>query len=101
MVEENGTSLHQMDLRNVSSNSVVIVRSRLRRQTNQISSLNLSPALLLDPHSGNLLLSDMDSGDVVNCTVSDGVCDILVSPGDWATPQECSDTGNSSNMAVS
>ena len=101
MVEENGTSLHQMDLRNVSSNSVVIVRSRLRRQTNQISSLNLSPALLLDPHSGNLLLSDMDSGDVVNCTVSDGVCGILVSPGDWATPQECSDTGNSSNMAVS
>ena len=40
--------------------------------------LNLSSALLIDPHTGNLLLSDTDSGDIVNCSVVDGVCSTLI-----------------------
>ena len=93
MVDVDGTSLHQMNLRNVSSISVVVVASRVRRQTNQIASLNLSSALLLDPHSGNLLLSDLDTGDIVSCNVSSGACDVVVSPGDLQPQQSCGGTG--------
>ena len=93
VTDVNGTSLHQMNLRNVSSSSVVVVASRVRRQTNQIASLNLSSALLLDPHNGNLLLSDLDTGDIVSCNVSNGACNVLVSPGSVQPQQNCGGTG--------
>ena len=55
--------------------------------------LNLSSALLLDPLTGNLLLSDADSGDIVNCSVVDDTCVTLVSADSWQPQLGCDGTG--------
>jgi hypothetical protein len=46
-----------------------------------LRSLRLSSALLLDPQTGNLLLSDADSGEIVNCSIISESCTTLVSIG--------------------
>lgn len=77
----------------MSIGSTLLTQSRTRRQTNDFLSLNLSSALLLDPHSGNLLLSDLDSGDIVNCSVTDTVCATLISGSINGDLQPCNGTG--------
>ena len=98
MYDTNGTSLHQVNLRNATFSGRLIVRSHMRRQTSDLSSINPSSALLLDPHSGNLLLSNVENGDIVNCSVTDGICAVLVSGNNsnWQPPQSCGDTGERS-----
>ncbi len=46
-----------------------------------LRSLRLSSALLLDPQTGNLLLSDADSGEIVNCSIISENCTTVVSAG--------------------
>lgn len=59
----------------------------------QLVSLSLSSALHLDPHSGNLLLSEVNNGDIVNCSIIDGVCSVLVDGGSWQPHLHCGGTG--------
>ena len=73
---------------------MLVAQSRMRRQSNDILSLNLSSALLLDPHSGNLLLSDFDSGDIMNCSVTDSICTVLIDASSLQPHQSCDGTGN-------
>jgi hypothetical protein len=86
VVNSVNASLHRIDLRNVSDsvNTKLTVQSRIGLTTDlQLESLNLSSALLLDPLTGNLLLSDANSGDIVNCSVVDDTCVTLVSADSW------------------
>lgn len=94
MVDKNGTSLHHINLRNVSASNMLVAQSRKRRQSNDVVSLNLSSALLLDPHSGNILLSDFDNGDIMNCSVTDGTCTVLIDASSLQPHQSCDGTGN-------
>ena len=71
----------------------MITQSHMRRQAVDLVSLNLSSALLLDPHSGHLLLSDVDSGDIVNCSATDGVCVTLVDASNLQPQDSCGSTG--------
>ena len=101
MVDTNETSLHQVNLRN-SSVQNLIIKSRTRRQTSDLSLINPSSALLLDPQSGNLLLSDIENGDIVNCSVINGACTVLVSASNsnWQPPGICGGTGEIYPMCV-
>ena len=67
-----------------------MAQSRMRRQA---IDLDLSSALLLDPHSGHLLLSDLDSGDIVNCSATNGVCVTLVNTSNLQPQDTCGGTG--------
>ena len=58
-----------------------------------LMSLNLSSALLLDPLTGYLLLSDVDSGDIVNCSVVDSICVTLISANTLEPQLGCDGTG--------
>ena len=94
MVDKNGTSLHHLNLRSVSVSNMLVAQSRMRRQSNDVVSLNLSSALLLDPHSGNILLSDFDNGDIMNCSITDGTCTVLIDASSLQPHQSCDGTGN-------
>ena len=61
--------------------------------TTDLESLNLSSALVLDPQTGNLLLSDADSGDIVNCSVVDDTCVTLISADSLQPQLGCDGTG--------
>lgn len=84
--------LHRIDLRNTSVSTKVTVWSRIGLTTD-LESLNLSSALLLDPQTGNLLLSDADNGDIVNCSVVDDTCVTLISADSWQPQLGCDGTG--------
>ena len=94
VVDKNETSLYHINLRNVSASNMLIAQSRMRRQSIDMASLNLSSALLLDPHSGNILLSDFDNGDIMNCSITDGTCTVLVDASSLQPHQSCDGTGN-------
>lgn len=69
-----------MDLRNTSLTSrLTVQQSGSGGLTTDLRSLRLSSALLLDPQTGNLLLSNADNGDIVNCSVVSETCTILIS----------------------
>jgi hypothetical protein len=82
-VNSANASLHRIDLRNYTKLTV----------QSHIGYLNLSSALLLDPLTGNLLLSDANSGDIVNCSVVDDTCVTLVSADSWQPQLGCDGTG--------
>ena len=86
------TNLHRMNLRNTSSSGRLTIQSG-SGLTTDLRSLNLSSALLLDPLTGNLLLSDADSGDIVNCSVVDESCAVLVSANTLQPQSGCGGTG--------
>ena len=86
-------SLHRIDLRNATLSAEVNVRSRTGQATD-LESLTLSSALVLDPLTGNLLLSDAISGDIVNCSVVDDTCATLISADSWQSQLGCNDTGS-------
>ena len=92
MVNSTETSLHQINLRNTSSSSILTLQSHFG-MTGVLRPLNLSSALLLDPQSGNLLLSDADSSDIVNCSVVDGVCITLINANTLQPQPGCAGTG--------
>ena len=73
-------------------NTNLTVQSRVG-STTDLESLNLSSALLLDPLTGNLLLSDADSGDIINCSVVDDTCVTLVGADSWQPQLGCDGTG--------
>ena len=81
-----------MDLRNTSVISRLTVQQSGSRLTD-LRSLRLSSALLLDPQTGNLLLSDADSGDIVNCSVISETCSTLVSASMVQPQPACGGTG--------
>ena len=81
-----------MNLRNTSSSSRLTIQSG-SVLTTDLRSLNLSSALLLDPLTGNLLLSDADSGDIVNCSVVDEACVTLISANALQPQPDCGGTG--------
>ena len=81
-----------MNLRNTSSSSRLTIQSG-SGLTTDLRSLNLSSALLLDPLTGNLLLSDADSGDIVNCSVVDEACVTLISANALQPQPDCGGTG--------
>ena len=85
-------SLHQINLRNISMSTNLTIQSHVGSAID-LESLNLSSALLLDPLTGNLLLSDADSGDIVNCSVVDDTCVTLVSADSWQPQLGCDGTG--------
>ena len=81
-----------MNLRNTSSSSFLTNQSG-NGLTTYLRSLNLSSALLLDPLSGNLLLSDADSGDIVNCSVVDESCATFIRARTLQPQPDCGGTG--------
>ena len=86
------TSLHRMDLRNMSVTSRLTVQQSGSGLT-ELRSLPLSSALLLDPQSGNLLLSNADSGHIVNCSVVSETCTTLINADTLQAPPNCGGTG--------
>ena len=86
------TNLHRMNLRNTSSSSRLTVQSG-SGLTTDLRSLNLSSALLLDPLTSNLLLSDADSGDIVNCSIVDETCVTFISANTLQSQPGCGGTG--------
>ena len=81
-----------MNLRNTSLSSRLTIRSG-SGLTTDLRSLNLSSALLLDPLTSNLLLSDADSGDLVNCSVVVEACVTLISANTLQPQPDCGSTG--------
>ena len=81
-----------MDLRNTSVTSRLTVQQSGSGLTD-LRSIRLSSALLLDPQTGNLLLSDADSGDIVNCSVISETCSTLVSTSMVQPQPACGGTG--------
>lgn len=92
VVNSANASLHQINLRNISMSTNLTIQSHVGSVVD-LESLNLSSALLLDPLTGNLLLSDADSGDIVNCSVIDDTCVTLVSADSWQSHLGCDGTG--------
>ena len=82
-----------MNLRNTSLSGRLTIQSG-SRLTTDLRSLNLSSALLLDPLTNNLLLSDADSGDIVNCSVVDESCATLISANALQPQPDCGGTGS-------
>lgn len=82
------TSLHQLDLRQLEATSSSMLsplsqgrrkrRSlrRLRRQA--LTSFSLTPALTQDPSTGDLLVCDTASGDILRCSLPGMVCSVEV-----------------------
>lgn len=74
------TTLYQINLNDttVTSRTPISRGMTKRRRRRQISS-NLTPALALDPNSGNLLLCDRSTGDIIQCQPDMLNCLVLVS----------------------
>ena len=87
------TSLHRMDLRNTSLTSRLTVQQSGSGLTTDLRSLSLSPALLLDPQTGNLLLSNADNGNIVNCSVVSETCTTLINAGTLQPQPDCGGIG--------
>ena len=87
------TTLHRMDLRNTSMTSRLTVQQSGSGLTTDLRSLNLSPALLLDPQTGNLLLSNTDNGDIVNCSVVSETCITLINASTLQPQPDCGGIG--------
>ena len=82
-----------MDLRNTSLTSRLTIQQSGSGLTTDLRSLSLSPALLLDPQTGNLLLSNADSGDIVNCSMVSETCITLVNAGTLQPQPDCGGIG--------
>ena len=73
LVADSTSSLHVLDLRQESASaSSVLSGARSRRQTsgNSLSDLSLAPALALEPTTGDLLVSDAASGNILSCSLN-------------------------------
>ena len=80
------TRLYSIDLRDINATSSTLLSSTSRRRrqvggTESLINLNLSPALSLDPVSGELIVCSAVSGDIFTCDVTTGTCTRTVDAG--------------------
>ena len=97
------SSLHQLNLRNVNSTSTTQLSAaqmrrrkrsgRERRETNLNVLSSLTSALAQDPRTGELLVCDSGSGDILRCNVTDGSCIIEVDSNTLVLPNEQTNNG--------
>ena len=88
--------LHRLNLRDTASTTSATFgsiaerrkrsqRIRSKRQTQSLSSITLNPALAQDVMTGELLLSDSTSGDIMRCNLTDSNCVVEVDHADLLT----------------
>lgn len=101
-------SLHQLNLRQTdATTSTSLLSSRrkrhdLRRKRRQaLSSFSLTSALTQDPLTGNLLVCDSSSGNILKCILPGMVCTVEVDRASLRTSDNMTVTGDAGLPATS
>ena len=70
-------SLYQLDLRNVTNGAIQIISKSSNRRKRSIT-MDITPALTLDPISGLLWVCDQSTGNILSCNASSMQCNVEV-----------------------